>query len=215
MGLLFLSASASILFVFDSALFVHIRLVSILVYFACRFPVFQMSIVFIYFMLIPVFVILFFSVTVLDLCFKCCIKVPRFIHELKAFATIGTKVNTRPMWKNGWHFVLKGKSIIYSSPKIIGALQFLKSLYNHGLSYSTINTAISALLSILKIEGPNRFGSHPLVMRFLKGVYETRKPQPKYTTIWDVATVLKHLKTLWPLQHLSLKLHQSYFSCSC
>ena len=79
------------------------------------------------------------------------------------------------------------------------------SLYNQGLSYSTINTASSALSSILNIEGPTPFGSHPLVMRFSKGVYETRKPQPKYTTIWDVATVLKHLKTLWPLQHHSLK----------
>ena len=77
------------------------------------------------------------------------------------------------------------------------------SLYNQGLSYSTINTARSALSSILNIEGPTPFGSHPLVMRFLNGVYETRKPQ---TTIWDFATVLKYFKTLWPLQHLFFKL---------
>lgn len=58
---------------------------------------------------------------------------------------------------------------------------------------------------ILNIEGPHPFGSHPLVSRFVKGIYETRKPQPKDKTIWDVAIVLKHLKTLDPLEELSLK----------
>ena len=79
------------------------------------------------------------------------------------------------------------------------------SLYNQGLTYSTINTARSALSLILNIDGPHPFGSHPLVSRFLKGIYETRKPQAKYKTIWDVAIVLKHLKTLEPLDKLSLK----------
>ena len=58
---------------------------------------------------------------------------------------------------------------------------------------------------ILNVEGPHPFGSHPLVSRFLKGIYETRKAQPKYKTIWDVAIVLKHLKTLEPLEELPLK----------
>jgi len=53
--------------------------------------------------------------------------------------------------------------------------------------------------------GSHPFGSHQLVTRFLKGIYETRKPQPKYKTIWDVATVIKYLKSLWPLEQLSLK----------
>ena len=78
-------------------------------------------------------------------------------------------------------------------------------LYNQGLSYSTINTARSLLSLILNSEGTKPFGYHPLVTRFLKGIYETRKPQPKYKTIWDVATVLRYLKTLQPLEQLSLK----------
>lgn len=97
------------------------------------------------------------------------------------------------------------RKINHSSPQISEALQFLMYLYNQGLSYSTINTARSALSSILNIRGSHHFGSHPLVTRFLKGIYETRKPQPKYKTIWDVATVLKYLKSLWPLEQLSLK----------
>ena len=95
-----------------------------------------------------------------------------------------------------WLVFCHERKINHSSPKIGEALQFLMSLYNQGLTYSTINTARSALSLILNIEGPHPFGSHPLVSWFLKGIYETRKPQPKYKTIWDVAIALKNLKTL-------------------
>ena len=103
-----------------------------------------------------------------------------------------------------WLAFCRERKINHSSPKLGEALEFLTSLYNQGLTYSIINTARSALSLILNIEGPYPFGSHPLVSRFLKGIYETRKPQPKYNTILDVAIVLKHLKTLEPLEELSL-----------
>lgn len=104
-----------------------------------------------------------------------------------------------------WLVFCRERTIHHSSPKRGEALQFLMSLYNQGLTYSTINTARSALPLILDIEGPHLFGSHPLLSWFLKGIYETPKPQPKYKAIWDVAVVLKHLKTLEPLEELHLK----------
>ena len=67
-----------------------------------------------------------------------------------------------------WLVICRERKINHSSPKIGEALQFLMSLYNQGLTYSTINTARSALSLILNIEGPHPFGSHPLVSRFLK-----------------------------------------------
>ena len=51
----------------------------------------------------------------------------------------------------------------------------------------------------------NTFGSHPLVTRFFKGLYEINKPKPKYKYIWDLNTVLEHLKTIEPLEQTSLK----------
>ena len=93
----------------------------------------------------------------------------------------------------------------YYSPEISDALDFLMSLYSKGLSYSTINTARSALSTILIIQGCTTFGSHPLVIRFLKGIFEKRKPQPKYDTIWDASKLLNFLGTLWPVQELTLK----------
>ncbi len=81
----------------------------------------------------------------------------------------------------------------------------MKYLKDQGLSYSALNTARSALSTVISISGCQTFGTHPLVTRFMKGVYEELKPQPKYTQIWDVSTVLRHLATLKPNSSLSLK----------
>ena len=104
-----------------------------------------------------------------------------------------------------WMDFCRQRKTNYYSPEISDALDFLMSLYSKGLSYSTINTARSALSTILNIQGCTTFGSHPLVIRFLKGIFEKRKPQPKYDTIWDASKVLNFLGTLWPVQELTLK----------
>ena len=49
------------------------------------------------------------------------------------------------------------------------------------------------------------FRSHPLVTRYLKGVFNTRPSFPRYKQVWDVTIVLKFLKSLDPLDSLSLK----------
>ena len=41
-----------------------------------------------------------------------------------------------------------------------------------------------------------RVGQHPMVSRFLKGVFNSRPPAPKYGTTWDVDIVLQYLKRL-------------------
>ena len=69
-------------------------------------------------------------------------------------------------------------------------------LYAQGLGYSTLNTVRSALSAILRISDCQNFGSHPFVIRFMKGVFETRKPKPNYDVIWDASKVLTYLSTL-------------------
>ena len=84
-------------------------------------------------------------------------------------------------------------------------VQFLMTLVNKGLSYSTINTARSALSNIITEGECVNFGSHQVVTRFMKAVFETKNPVPKCTTTWDVSTVLKYLATLHPNSAISLK----------
>ena len=50
-----------------------------------------------------------------------------------------------------------------------------------------------------------RFGSNHIVTQFMKGVFESCRPKPKYDKIWDVSVVLKHLSSLYPNEKLCLK----------
>ena len=76
------------------------------------------------------------------------------------------------------------------------------TLYKEGFSYSTLNTARSALSTVVSIP---EFSSHPTVSRFMKGIFELRRPTPKYNAIWDVSMVLRYLSKLYPNESLTLK----------
>lgn len=76
--------------------------------------------------------------------------------------------------------------------------------YEAGLGYSAMNTTRCALSTII-VFGSVTAGAHPLVTRFMKGVYNLRPPQARYHDIWDPTVVLQFLKTLAPAKFLSLK----------
>ena len=48
-------------------------------------------------------------------------------------------------------------------------------------------------------------GQHPLVTRLLKGVYNLRPPQPRYSDTWNVDMVIRHLQSLGNNSKLTLK----------
>ena len=57
--------------------------------------------------------------------------------------------------------------------------EFLLEQFNMGKQYRMINTLRSAIsMTHNEIEG-TRVGQHPLVSRFLKGVFNNRPPAPK------------------------------------
>ena len=51
-----------------------------------------------------------------------------------------------------------------------------------------------------------RVGQHPLVSRFLKGVFNICPPAPKYAVTWDVDVVLSYLRSLPDNQKVSFQL---------
>ena len=79
-------------------------------------------------------------------------------------------------------------------------------LFETGVGYSSINTARSALSCLIEPINNVQFGSHPTVLRFMKGIYQLRPPTPRYESIWDVKVVLNYLKKLVPLAGISLKM---------
>ena len=86
---------------------------------------------------------------------------------------------------------------------VLGFLTFL--FYDRKLGYSALNTARSALSTILVIDS-KPVGQHRLVVRFLKGAFNLRPVLRKSTVIWDPDIVLVYLRKLSPVMGIPLKI---------
>ncbi|VDI76068.1 Hypothetical predicted protein [Mytilus galloprovincialis] len=84
-------------------------------------------------------------------------------------------------------------------------LEFLTYLFECGLSYSALNSARSALSAFGLTFDNVPVGKHPLVIRFLKGVYHLRPTVHNDVNIWDVSIVLRLLRRLSPVADISVK----------
>ena len=104
-----------------------------------------------------------------------------------------------------WEQYCSTRKVDPISATVIDGVNFLNELYQKELSYSVINTARAALSAVIHPPGGCTFGHHPMVARFLKGVFTARPTLPRYQEVWDVSVVLKYLKTLHPPEQLSLK----------
>ena len=112
--------------------------------------------------------------------------------------------NTKHTWTNGQRFVVRGKSISFRTP-IHEFLTYLTELYHQGnLQYSAMNTARSAVSTVLVIDGQPA-GQHPLTRRFMRGIFNQKPALPRYNAVWDLNDVITHLRTLAPVNKLDLK----------
>ena len=82
---------------------------------------------------------------------------------------------------------------------------FLTEYFKTGVGYSSVNSAHSALSSIIKPVCNVLFGKSPLVCRFLKGVFNIRPALPRYVTTWDVTKVFTFIKSKPTLTNCDLK----------
>ena len=81
------------------------------------------------------------------------------------------------------------------SNAVIPVLEYLTALHLEGKSYSTINIHRSMLSTTLGlVNGGTPIGQDPLVIRLLKGIYNTNPPEPRYLTMWDPEIVLNHMR---------------------
>ena len=116
----------------------------------------------------------------------------------------GTSRQYQAAW-NRWHaWCLQRHTDPVSAP-LSQILDFLTVEFNSGKTYSTMNSYRSALSTLHDPIDGCSVGKHPLVIRLLKGIFNSKPPSPKYATTWDVAKVLSYLATLSPNRQLSLK----------
>ena len=84
-------------------------------------------------------------------------------------------------------------------------LDFLSDLFSKGLKYRTINLFRSAVSMTHNPVESIPIGQHPLVSRLMRGVHNSRPPEPRYSATWDVSLVLNWIKGLGQNNELSLK----------
>ena len=104
-----------------------------------------------------------------------------------------------------WENYCREKKINSLAGTVIDGINFLSELYQEGLSYSSINTARSALSAVISISGNMNFGNNAMVTRFMRGVFCSRPSLPRYSEIWDVSLVLNYIKKWQPLADIDLK----------
>ena len=104
----------------------------------------------------------------------------------------GTQKQYAPYIKK-WHEFCSKWEVNSYNPPLNTALDFLVSLHEQGLSYTAVNTARSALSAIILPTDNVNIGSHPIVSRFMKGIFKSNPPVPRYHTTWDVNTGLPFL----------------------
>ena len=92
-----------------------------------------------------------------------------------------------------------------NDPTLNQPIWFLTDLFDKGLSYSAINIARSALSALLPMFEGSPFGSHPIVSRIMRGIYNKRPQRSRYASTWDVDIVLDYVKELTPLRKLTLR----------
>ena len=105
-----------------------------------------------------------------------------------------------------WIFFCRERQSDAFQVSLNDVLDFLTKLFESGLSYSALNTARSALSAIGIIINGFLVGSHPVVIRYMKGVFNQRPTTSRYSQFWDVSIVLRYLQKLSPVRTLSLKL---------
>ena len=88
-------------------------------------------------------------------------------------------------------------------PTVIAVLQFNTLLYEEGKGYSSLKIARCAI-STLSL-GEDTLGSHHLIGKYLRGVFNRRPALPRDNVTWDAYVVLNLLKTWAPAKRSSLR----------
>ncbi len=96
-----------------------------------------------------------------------------------------------------------GENPIY--PTVNKLLEFFLQLYKGGCLYSGLCAARSALAAVVTIPGYASISEHPMIARFLKGIFNRHPPLPKYFNILDLNEVLHFYNSLPENNLLSLK----------
>ena len=82
-------------------------------------------------------------------------------------------------------------------------VNFLTMLFENNNSYSAIKTAKSAISHTVCLPPFSSLGDHPLIVKFMKGVFNLRPPKTKTGFIWDVSILFNLFRSIDTNENLS------------
>ncbi|XP_065918390.1 uncharacterized protein [Dysidea avara] len=80
------------------------------------------------------------------------------------------------------------------SASLADILEFLTDNFELGLQYRTLNTLRSAISMTHARLDNCTVGTHPMVTRLLKGMFNARPPVPRYSHSWEVMPIIDFLR---------------------
>ena len=95
---------------------------------------------------------------------------------------------------NRWKHFCAQRNISWDATRVEDCVNFLAGLRASGLGYSAVNTARSALSAVVSLEDGSKVGTHPLIVRLLKGVFKVAPSKPRYAETWDPNVVLNFIQ---------------------
>ena len=96
-----------------------------------------------------------------------------------------------------WLEFCRGRDTNPYHPPIGTVLDFIVTLHDEGLKYSTLNTAKSAILAVILPTNNHTIGTHPLVSRFMRGSLTHRHLHTTPPGRSRRCLRTYHLRTLW------------------
>ena len=116
----------------------------------------------------------------------------------------GTAKLYESAWRK-WFSWCRAREINPFQAIIYNITEYLTSLFQEGREYSTINTKHSMLSVTLPPVDGSVIGKHPIICRFMQGIFNSRPPKPRYSFVWDMSTVISYMDTMPPNEKLCLK----------
>ena len=106
-----------------------------------------------------------------------------------------------PHSRNMKQFLKNGNSMHYQGMKI--PLIHLQKVRSHSYMVCILKAvyivgcgARSALSSVVCVKRFSKLPDHPMISRYLKGIFNRHPPLPKYKQIWDINQVLDYYTNL-------------------
>ena len=116
----------------------------------------------------------------------------------------GTVAQYRPYIDLWVRFASRRCDSLSPPPKEV--VEFLADLYTKKYTYNQICMARSAVSSVASAGSENSMGKHPLVRRFMKGLFELEPQFPRYKFVWDVSVLFRYFRMLDEPKNLTLNL---------